>query len=66
MEIITITKKLENGELHNYAFSSFERACESFPIIHAYPEEQFQINLPWGMNIHNHDTNINVKKCFVY
>lgn len=65
MEIITVIKK-ENGKLITYAFSNLPKAIEAFPIITAYPQELHQINLPWGMNINNYETNINIKKCFVY
>ena len=66
MEVITVIKKKESGELITHVFETIENATESFPIINTYPEEQFNIDLPWGMNIHNYDTNINVKRCFVY
>ena len=66
MEIITVIKIKDNGEMITHAFSSLEKAKEAFPIINAYPQEHPQIKLPWGMNIHNFNTHINVKECFVY
>jgi len=38
MEIITVIKIGQNGELCTYAYSTLEKAIEVFPVIQAYHE----------------------------
>ena len=67
MEIITVIKIGQNGELCTYAYSTLEKAIEVFPVIQAYHEIlHFEISLPYGMTINNRECHINVKKCFIY